>query len=104
MKQIPEQTLLKIQQHFHEVIRGRASALIDEHRLELPELAQLLHSQEPKEWFPIPGMYGGFSYWLEGEGTEAKLITESWCRVVEGSGERHEITAQGSHLVDEGFV
>lgn len=49
-------------------------------------------------------MYGGFSYWLEGEGEQAKLITESWCRVVGGSGQRHEITAAGSRLLEEGFV
>jgi hypothetical protein len=49
-------------------------------------------------------MYGGFSYRLEGEGERAKLVTESWCRIVGGSGQRHEITAQGSKLVDTGFV
>lgn len=55
-------------------------------------------------WFPIPGMYGGFSYWLKGEGEDIKLITESWCRVWGGSGQRHEITATGSQLVEVGFV
>lgn len=104
MQSVPEETLLAIQQHFHEVIRGRAARLIDEQKLELPELTQLLSSDELKAWFPIPGMYGGFSYWFEGEGELAKLVTESWCRVVGGSGQRHEITAQGSKLVDEGFV
>jgi hypothetical protein len=96
--------LQAIQQHFHEVIRGRAAELIDQHGLKLPELAPLLSSGEPEAWFPIPGMYGGFSYRLEGEGERAKLVTESWCRVAGGSGQRHEITAEGSKLVDEGFV
>jgi hypothetical protein len=104
MRQVPNQTLQAIQQHFHEVIRGRAGALVDQHGLKLPELAPLLSSDEPEAWFPIPGMYGGFSYRLEGEGESAKLIAESWCRVVGGSGQRHEITAQGSTLIDEGFV
>ena len=104
MKHVPEETLRAIQQHFHEVIRGRAAKLIDQHGLELPELSPLLSSDEPKAWFPVPGMYGGFCYWLEGEGEQAKLVTESWCRVVGGSGQRHEIIAQGSRLVDEGFV
>jgi hypothetical protein len=72
--------------------------------MKLPELAPLLTSDEPKAWFPIPGMSGGFSYWLEGQGEHAKLITESWSRVVGGSGQRHEVTAHGSHLVDTGFV
>ncbi len=55
-------------------------------------------------WFPVPGMYGGFSYCLELTGADAKLVAESWCRVVGGSGQRHEITTYGSRLVEEGFV
>jgi len=104
MPRVTDEALLAIQRNFHEVIRGRAAELIDRQGIELPELAELLSSDEPKAWFPIPGMYGGFSYWFEGWGEQAKLITESWCRVVEGSGERHEISAQGISLVDEGFV
>jgi hypothetical protein len=49
-------------------------------------------------------MYGGFSYRLGAAGVEAKLVSESWCRVAEGSGQRHEITSAGSRLVAEGFV
>ena len=104
MRQIPRHTLLAIQAHFHAVIRGRAAHLIDQHNLVLPELAPLLDAQVPEAWFPVPGMYGGFDYRLEGEGEQARLIVESWCRVVGGSGQRHEITAQGSRLVEEGFV
>ena len=103
MPQISEQTLRAIQRHFHHVIRERAGDLMSRHQLVLPELAPLLASSE-KAWFPVPGMSGGFSYWLEGEGEQVKLISESWCWVVEGSGQRHEITANGSQLVDEGFV
>ena len=55
-------------------------------------------------WFAVPGMYGGFSYGFESFGVDAKLIAESWCRVVGGSGQRHEITSEGSRLLDEGFV
>ena len=101
---IPTETLLSIQKHFHAVIRERAGRLIDEQRLALPELAPLLSDPEKKMWLPVPGMYGGFKYWLEGDGENAVLISESWIRVVENSGERHEITARGSRLVDEGFV
>lgn len=104
MKQIPEPTLLKIQKHFHKVIRERAGRLVDEQKLELPDLTSFVQSVESKAWFPIPGMYGGFSYWLEGEGEQAKLITESWCRIVGGSGQRHEVTTQGHKLVNHGFV
>jgi hypothetical protein len=70
----------------------------------MPELAALMTAKEPKAGFPVPGMYGGFHYWLEGEGEQTKLVAESWCRVAEGSGQRHEITAAGSQLVEEGFV
>lgn len=104
MRQIPEDTLLAIQRHFHAVIRERAGELVDKHNVVLPELRPLLTAKEPNAWFPVPGMYGGFSYWLKGEGADAKLITESWCRVVGGSGQRHEITAEGSCLIAEGFV
>lgn len=104
MRQVPKDTLLAIQRHFHAVIRGRAADLIDRHNVALPELAPLLTADEPKAWFPVPGMYGGFGYWLEGTGEQTKLVAESWCRVVGGSGQRHEVTADGSRLVEEGFV
>lgn len=104
MRQIPADTLLAIQRHFHAVIRGRAAELIDAHSVTLPDLTSLLTAAEPKAWLSIPGMYGGFSYWLEGEGEGSKLMSESWNRVVDGSGQRHEITAMGSRLVEEGFV
>lgn len=104
MRQIPIDTLMKIQQHFHEVIKEVAGDLIEKHQLSLPELMPLFEMKELKGWFPIPGMYGGFSYWLEGTGKTAKLIAESWCRVVGGSGLRHEITEEGSKVVAQGFV
>ena len=101
---VPLGILLKAQAHFHTVIRGRAERLIDEHGLRLPELEPLLELDTPKMWFAVPGMYGGFSYRLEAGGVRPKLVSESWCRVVDGSGQRHEITPGGSQLVDEGFV
>jgi hypothetical protein len=103
MPRVDQDTLSAIQHNFHAVIRGRAADLIDEHCLKLPELTPLLTSAERKAWFQVPGMAGGFSYWLEGEGEQTKLITESWSRVVWGSEQRHEVTAQGSRLVDAGF-
>lgn len=104
MQPIPEQTLLQIEQYFHKVIRERAGSLIDTHKLELPKLAPILNSQKSEHWFPIPGMYGGFSYRLAVQDQQVALIAESWCRVVGGSGQRHKITAQGIELLEEGFV
>ncbi len=101
---VPMGILLKIQSHFHEVIRNRIDALIPSHELRLPELEILLELEQPQMWFRVPGMYGGFGYHLESFGADAKLVVESWCRVVEGSGERHEITTSGSRLVEKGFV
>lgn len=101
---VPFGVLLKIQAHFHAVIRGRIDQPLPDHGLRLPELEPLLELDRPQMWFPVPGMYGGCSYRLESTGVEAKLVSESWCRVVGGSGQRHEITPVGSELLEEGFV
>jgi hypothetical protein len=102
--QVPIGVLVKIQHNFHEVIRRRIDQTLPEHGLRLPELEPLLELDRPHMWFPVPGMYGGFSYWLDITGVEAKLISESWCRVVGGSGQRHAITSVGGELIEEGFV
>ena len=104
MLQIPEDVLLAIERHFHALIRERTGDLVDQHGVELPRLASLLAADEQVVWFAVPGMVGGFKYWLEGKGRQSKLITESWSRVVGGSGQRHVITSEGSQLVEEGFV
>jgi hypothetical protein len=101
---VPGGVLLKIQANFHAVILGRAEKLVHEQALRLPELEPLLELDEPGMWFPVPGMYGGFSYSLASAGVDAKFVSESWCRVVDGSGQRHEVTSEGSRLVAEGFV
>jgi hypothetical protein len=103
-RQVPLGILLKMQAHFHAVIRGRAERQVQEHQLRLPELEPLLEFEDLRVWFAVPGMYGGFSYWLETEGVEAKLVSESWSRIAQGSGQRHEITSAASKLVAEGFV
>lgn len=102
---VPLRILLKLQSHFHQVIHERADHLVKEHALRLPELEPLLEmKKDTVVWFAVPGMYGGFAYRLERAGVDPKLIAESWCRVVGGSGQRHEVTPDGSRLVEEGFV
>jgi len=101
---VPDGILLSLERHFHDVINGRADKFVEEHALRLPSLRILLELQDPKMWFPVPGMYGGFSYKLAVDGVEPVLIAESWCRVVGGSGQRHRIESDGSKLVAEGFV
>lgn len=99
--------ILSVERHFHELIRGRTRSLLEDQEFTLPELPMLTapadETTEP-EWFPVPGMYGGFSYRWERRSTGPLLVVESWCRVVGGSGQRHQITANACTLVDEGFV
>jgi hypothetical protein len=96
--------LTLIEHHFHELIRRRAGNLVKEARLELPRIDTAAKREENAAWFPIPGMYGGFKYWIEEDSRTLTLICESWSRVGDGSGQRHRIDAEGAHLVDEGFV
>ncbi|WP_240535595.1 ankyrin repeat domain-containing protein [Bradyrhizobium sp. STM 3809] len=103
---VPLGILLRIQGLFHDVIRGRIvrEFKLPEQELRLPELEPLLELDLPEMWFPVPGMYGGFRFRIDQTGVNATLISESWSRVVDGSGHRHLITSEGTKLVEEGFV
>jgi hypothetical protein len=99
------ESLSKIQKHFHEVIIRRINRLPNWKPLRLPELEVLLELEDPNMWLAVPGMYGGFNYWLAyNRDKTIRLISENWSRIVGGSGQRHEITPEGSELVEEGFV
>jgi hypothetical protein len=105
VRKVDPRALERMQGHFHDVIRARVAALegmLD--ALRLPELEPMTEYASAKFWFAVPGMYGGFAYWLAEDGATPRLVSESWCRVVEGSGERHEVTPDGARLVDSGFV
>lgn len=102
-RNVPLDALAAVQTHFQEVINGRVTHLPSPHGLRLPELEPLLEMKESRMWFPVPQMYGGFSYWLARVGSDPLLVSESWCRVVGGSGQRHEVTARGSSLVARGI-
>lgn len=104
LRTVPAAILQRLQVHFHAHIRARADMLVIEHALRLPELEPLLELEVPKMWFAVPGMHGGFSYRLVGEGENAIVLAESWSRVVEGSEERHVITPFGSNQIDEGWM
>ena len=111
-----EDNLKIIQHHFHELIIERAKQgwdctefLADENKV-LPDitLAPFSYTELLDErkwaWFPVSGMYGGFAYCLTARDGKLLLVTDSWSRVVGGSGQRHEITTDGCVLVDKGFV
>ncbi|KAL4239419.1 hypothetical protein ACF0H5_000234 [Mactra antiquata] len=89
----------KMENGLHEVIYGRAEELIKKNGLTLPQVSFLYEFGE--FWYPVPGMYGGFSVQKHEKGIQAS----SWCRVVGGSGQLHVIDKEGKvELVDEGFV
>lgn len=101
VRHVPPGVLLRIQAHFHDVIRSRAEEAVRKDGLRLPELEPLLELQEPRMWFPVPDMYGGFSYWLEVDGVDAKLVSESWSRMNWDSEQKHKITPIGSTLIED---
>lgn len=100
--------LQKIETLFHEVIMSRVSATreeLEERNFTLPSLKKLIEEHACSNYYAVPGMYGGFQAIIRKEEEGWKLVTESWSRIVDGSGQRHEITAQdGTKLVAEGFV
>jgi hypothetical protein len=49
-------------------------------------------------------VYDGVGGRFESIGADAKLLSESWRRLVGGSGLRQEITFEDVRLVEEGFV
>jgi hypothetical protein len=46
-RHVPLGVLLRVQAHFHTVVRGRAEGLVQEHGLRLPELEPLLELDRP---------------------------------------------------------
>ena len=99
----PVESLPAIERNFHGVIRKRISKFKGVVTLALPKLEHPLPTADCPDWFPVPGMYGGFSYWVERNGATTTLIVESWSRVVGGSAQRHAITSRSALLLDKGF-
>lgn len=101
---VSDRILARIQTQFHELIRGTIKDLPTSDLLRLPELEPTLEYDRKHFWFPVPGMCGGFHYWLVCDGPEARLAVQSWCRGADGSGRQYDITAQKTTLVDKEFV
>jgi hypothetical protein len=96
--------MMRVEAHFHALIRARAGEAVRAAGLTLPSLSADAGTQDEPGWFPIDGMHGGFNYWWDPSSKRLRLMTESWSRVVAGSGQLHEVTAAGSRLLGEGFV
>lgn len=101
---MPDGILARIQGRFHDLIREVARDLVITQRLRLPELEPMLEFGHRDFWFAVPGMYGGFRYWLLCDGPDARLAVQSWCRLADGSGLQHDITAEKTTLVDKEFI
>ncbi|MEU9033971.1 ankyrin repeat domain-containing protein [Streptomyces sp. NPDC048352] len=95
---VPSATLNALEGRLHALIRADSHGLADQYRLRLPTLAVLTELAEAQMYFPVPGMYGGFRYRLDGD----SLVTESSSRVAGGSGRHHRITVRSTELVAEG--
>lgn len=101
---VESEDLRLMETYLHAAINGRAAHLVREHQLRLPMLEPLQEIPMCGVWMPVPGMAGGFHYWLARGAPDPLVITESWSRMVDGSGQRHEVTTFGIALVAEGFV
>ena len=84
LQDVPADVLSRIQANIHDVIRGRADEFVREDQLRLHELEPLLEIRQAPVYFAAPGMHGGFSYTLEADGEQSRLVVESWCRLAGG--------------------
>ena len=102
--------LRDIKRNFHNLIHyrcrrsGKIITWLKDNQNELPKITNELSQMREPLWISIPGMYGGFSYGLIERNGKPVLLTESWIRVVSGSGQQHEITPSKVDLVAKGFV
>jgi hypothetical protein len=95
--------LEKVQAHFHQLIRSRAGDRLGDRAAGLPRLSRGVPREADPAWFAVEGMNGGFRYWWDASAPGLRLIVESSFRNVAGSGQLHEITPTGAHLLGEGF-
>lgn len=103
---ISEKTLISFQKLLHELIDQRVGEFLIIKDFEPPSLELIKSSFGSDVWFPIDGMYGGFNFSVifNEDESQYQLISESWSRVVGGSGQRHLITEDSCELVEDGFA
>lgn len=101
-RQVPLDDLMKVQNTFHELIKWRAGALVDQYAQVLPQLEPMLELEKATFCFEVINWVGGFGCQLEGHGKDFKLKTHSRVRVADDSYMQHEITPAGIRLIDAG--
>lgn len=110
--------LIALEKRFHEVIIDRAKSMklswADDPNKELPIItSDLVDKEYPDtgkgiftcvcEYFPVPGMYGGFAYRVRTEDGVPTIQAESGVRVCDGAEQAHLITPDKITLVDAGW-
>ena len=96
--------LESIEAHFHELIRSRAGDRLGGQAASLPRLTMEVGTEDQPALFVVEGLDGGFKYWWDSSAAAPRLMSESWSRLVPGSGQLHEVTPAGSRLLAEGFI
>jgi hypothetical protein len=96
--------LAAAQPHFNALLRETIAYYEIEASIAFPELSESAVIAGETLHLPVDGMHGGFTCWIEDVDGALRLMVESWCRVVDGSGLRHAVTPDGSILLDRGFV
>jgi hypothetical protein len=100
VRDIAEDTLAQLEYVLHALIASRALRLLRESCVALPQLGPLTEIDKPVMWFPVPGMHGGFRIELTAAEQDYELDVTSWCRVMEGSHERHRVRPNGFELLE----
>ena len=89
----------RIELHLHDLVRRRAG----EFSLPVPDgLPRLARLGAKQDWFPLPGMHGGFAYRWDPEARSPRLLVGSWSRVCGGSEQDHAIDEDGIVLLRDG--
>lgn len=81
----------RMEEGLHKVINERIGDLIQKNGQALPQLSLLY--EKGNFYYPVPGMYGGYSVSEHEEGIQA----DSWIRVCGGSEQNHLIYKDGSY-------
>jgi hypothetical protein len=89
-----------LEYRLHRHIRDRLTGMLPDVHLRMPQIGPMIEETEPTMWFPVPGLYGGFSIALTGERV---LTVKSWCRVVGGWAETWEITPASARAIEVGW-